>query len=226
MCVATGGDDDGDDGHGNAGVGLVFTCYISDTPLPEPHRVEMIRYLFNHQNSDGGWGLHIESRSTIFGSVMNYCALRILGVPADHPDATRAREFIQANGTVPVFVAGASGVGVGGGEEEEVCGGGRWNEECQRRWVCICVHGVALGGATGIPSWGKFWMCAMNIFKYEGMNPVPPELWWLPKWVPIHPSKMWCHCRVVRVLVLLYCCYYFRRSYCYCCCCCERLVGA
>ena len=50
-----------------------------------------------------------------------------------------------------------------------------------------------MGGATGIPAWGKFWLAVLNVYEYAGMSPVPPELWLLPEWVPIHPSKMWIH---------------------------------
>lgn len=47
--------------------------------------------MLNHQNEDGGFGLHIEGHSTSFGSCLNYIALRILGVPADNDDMIRAR---------------------------------------------------------------------------------------------------------------------------------------
>ena len=40
-----------------APVGLVIVCHVTDTPLGEPQRVEMIRYLRNVQKEDGGWGL-------------------------------------------------------------------------------------------------------------------------------------------------------------------------
>jgi cycloartenol synthase len=30
----------------------------------------MVRYLHNHQNSDGGFGLHIEGGSTMFGTAL------------------------------------------------------------------------------------------------------------------------------------------------------------
>jgi hypothetical protein len=43
--------------------GLIITMYVTgaDEELITPqHRVEMIRYLWNHQSPDGGWGLHIE----------------------------------------------------------------------------------------------------------------------------------------------------------------------
>ena len=39
----------------------------------------------------------------MFGTVMNYVALRLLGVPSSDPRAVRGREFIQKNG-------GATGV--------------------------------------------------------------------------------------------------------------------
>jgi len=33
------------------------------------------------------------------------------------------------------------------------------------------------GGATGIPSWGKFWLSLLNVYDWEGNNPIPAELW-------------------------------------------------
>lgn len=79
--------------------GLVITCYVTQTFLPTPHRVEMKRYLFNHQNKDGGWGLHIEKlESTIFGSALNYVALRLLGAEKNDPRMVRARNFLLSHG--------------------------------------------------------------------------------------------------------------------------------
>ncbi|KJE90129.1 lss protein [Capsaspora owczarzaki ATCC 30864] len=60
-------------------------------------------------------------------------------------------------------------------------------------------------GVLGIPSWGKFWLALLNVYDYDGMNAVPPELWLLPEWAPLHPKYMWCHCRQV----------YLPMSYCY-----------
>lgn len=36
--------------------------------LSKAHQQEMVRYLYNHQNPDGGFGLHIEGESTMFGT--------------------------------------------------------------------------------------------------------------------------------------------------------------
>lgn len=37
----------------------------------------------------------------------------------------------------------------------------------------LCI----VGGATGAPAWGKFYLAALGVYEWEGMNPVPPELW-------------------------------------------------
>lgn len=59
------------------------------------------------------------------------------------------------------------------------------------------------GGATYTPSWGKFWLAVLGVYSWDGLNPIPPELWLLPysKWTGVgyvHPGRMWCHCRMVR----------------------------
>jgi lanosterol synthase len=130
--------------------GLIVTCYISGTVLPEPHRREIIVYLSNIQARDGGWGLHIECPSNIFGTAMTYVAMRLLGLPREDERLQRARQFLLAN-----------------------------------------------GGARGIPTWGKFWLAALGCYEWSGLNAVPPELWLMPDWFPLHPGRWWCHCRVV-----------------------------
>jgi cycloartenol synthase len=54
-----------------------------DHVLSEPHKIEMRRYLRNHQNEDGGFGLHIEGQSTMFGTVLSYAAMRLLGMSSN-----------------------------------------------------------------------------------------------------------------------------------------------
>ncbi|KAG5014602.1 hypothetical protein JHK85_020738 [Glycine max] len=104
-------------------------------------------------NEDGGWGLHIESHSTMFGSALSYIALRILGEgPEDGEDRAMARG---------------------------------------RKWI------LDHGGLEAIPSWGKFWVTVLGVYEWSGCNPLPPEIWLLPKYAPIHPGKMLCYCRLV-----------------------------
>lgn len=46
-------------------------------------------------------------------------------------------------------------------------------------------------------------MAVLGVYAWEGMNPMPPEMWLLPysSWTGIgwlHPGRFWCHCRMVR----------------------------
>jgi len=49
----------------------------------------------------------------------------------------------------------------------------------------------------GIPSWGKFWLALLNLYEWDGVNTVLPELWALPKFFLLHPSNWYCHTRLI-----------------------------
>ncbi|CAN0864502.1 Beta-amyrin synthase [Linum grandiflorum] len=148
---------------------LVICLYITGnlaSVLSGEHRKEILRYIYNHQNEDGGWGLHIEGRSTMFCTALSYVCMRILG---EGPD------------------------------------GGRDNA-CERARNWIIDH----GGVTWIPSWGKIWLSNVFVRAYDlsnhithrinemyRTNPMPPEFWLLPSFLPMNPGKMWCNCRLV-----------------------------
>jgi squalene/oxidosqualene cyclase-like protein len=70
--------------------------------------------------------------------------------------------------------------------------------EKARKWI----H--TNGGANYIPSWGKFYLCVLGVYEWEGYNSILPEIWKFPKWLPVHPSKYWCHARMVH-LPMAYC---------------------
>ena len=78
--------------------GLIIASYVTETPLPIPHQVLIRKYMLNHQNGDGGWGLHIEGPSTMFGTVLQYVSLRILGMAAEAGEMQRSREWIKRHG--------------------------------------------------------------------------------------------------------------------------------
>ncbi len=118
---------------------------------PEPEvRDGFIQHLRVHQNKDGGWGLDIESPSLVFTSVLNYVAMRLMGVAEDDPALKRARAWF-----------------------------------------------LPYGGGLASASWGKFFLAMLGLYEYDGLQPLPPELWILPKSLPIHASRMWCHARMV-----------------------------
>ncbi|KAK7244072.1 hypothetical protein RIF29_38890 [Crotalaria pallida] len=136
--------------------GLVIGLFVTgalNTVLSPEHQSEMRRYLFNHQNLDGGWGLHIEGSSTMFCTALGYVTLRLLG--------------------------------------EDIDGGDNGAMQRAREWI------LDRDGVTSIPSWGKLWLSVLGVYEWKGVNPIPPEIWLLPYFAPIHPGRMWCHTRLV-----------------------------
>lgn len=112
--------------------GLVITWYVTNTPIPSEFRIEIANYLFARQNKeDYGWGLHIEGKSSVFGTAMNYTVLRLVGVEADDSRMINARNRLHE-----------------------------------------------MGGAVNGPHWTKFWLSVLGVYEWEGVNPVPPELWY------------------------------------------------
>ncbi len=52
-------------------------------------------------------------------------------------------------------------------------------------------------GVLGIPTWGKFWLALLNLYDWRGVNAILPEVWALPRWMPLHPSNWYCHTRLI-----------------------------
>ncbi|XP_065878399.1 beta-amyrin synthase-like [Euphorbia lathyris] len=85
---------------------LIICLYITkmlDTVLSDEHRKEMLRYIYNHQNEDGGWGFHVESHSTMLCTTLNYISLRLLGqqLPEDQEKdngVAKGRKWILDHG--------------------------------------------------------------------------------------------------------------------------------
>lgn len=131
--------------------GVVITWHVTQTPVPPPVSIEIKRYLFSRQNpDDGGWGLHIEGESSVFGTAMTYVVLRLLGASEEDERMIKARGMLHQ-----------------------------------------------LGGASHGPHWAKFWLSVLGVMEWEAVNPIPPELWLLPDWVPIAPWRWWIHMRQV-----------------------------
>lgn len=132
--------------------GIVIASHIVGVDFPQPMKDEMIRYLFNFANDQGGWGLWINSPSTVFGTTINYVMLRILGVSPSHPVMVSARAALHR-----------------------------------------------MGGATQLPTWGKFWMCVLGVYEWDGMIPLIPEPLLAPQCLPLNPGQWWVHTRNVFV---------------------------
>lgn len=131
--------------------GVIMAWYVTKTPISSAYATEIKNYLKARAHpEDGGWGLHIEGESTVFGTTLNYTALRLIGVDPEDPMMVKARGTLHK-----------------------------------------------LGGAVNAPHWAKFWLAILGVVEWDIVNPVPPELWLLPDWVPIAPWRWWIHIRMV-----------------------------
>lgn len=65
-----------------------------------------------------------------------------------------------------------------------------------RRWL----HAQP-GGVLAIPTWGKLWLALIDLYDYQGVNPCPPELFLLPRWLPFHPRRYYCHTRYIYLAI-------------------------
>jgi squalene/oxidosqualene cyclase-like protein len=53
------------------------------------------------------------------------------------------------------------------------------------------------GGAYEVPTWGRAWLAILGLYPWDGMQPIVPELWLLPEAAPLHPSRLYCHMRLI-----------------------------
>ncbi|TVU08995.1 hypothetical protein EJB05_42429, partial [Eragrostis curvula] len=97
-------------------------------------------------NEDGGWGLNILGDSAMFGSCLNYVALRLLG------EVQKEKNDGLAKG---------------------------------RYWI------LSHGTATAAPQWAKILLSVMGVYDWSGNNPIIPELWLIPYYLPIHPAFLY-----------------------------------
>ncbi|PSS29011.1 Dammarenediol II synthase [Actinidia chinensis var. chinensis] len=130
---------------------VIIILHISgtmNTILTAEHKKEIIRFIYLHQNNDGGWGFYIEGHSTMISSAPCYVALRLLGERCDDGENGPMRKA--------------------------------------RKWI------LDNGDATMTPSWGKICLSVLGVYEWSGCNPLPPEFWLFPSYLPYHPAKMWC----------------------------------
>ncbi|KAK5989971.1 Terpene cyclase/mutase atnI [Cladobotryum mycophilum] len=59
----------------------------------------------------------------------------------------------------------------------------------------------AHGGALNASLWTKFWLSVLGVMEWDVVNPLLPELWLLPEWLPFHPSRFYCEIRAVLLAV-------------------------
>lgn len=53
------------------------------------------------------------------------------------------------------------------------------------------------GGALAAPQWVKVFLTVLGVHDWKGLYPFLPELWLLPRRLPVHPGRMWAFTRQV-----------------------------
>jgi squalene/oxidosqualene cyclase-like protein len=61
-----------------------------------------------------------------------------------------------------------------------------------RRWLRAQPDSVAV-----VASWGRMWLAMLGLYEYEGISPLCPETVLLPRWVPVHPDRLYVHTRLI-----------------------------
>ena len=95
--------------------GLVIAMHVTGQAFRPEQVIELRRYLLVKRREEGGWGLYVFSMTvlymkaeqlarhtaappTVYGTVMNYVALRLLGMEPDEGPMTEIRALIHRMG--------------------------------------------------------------------------------------------------------------------------------
>lgn len=138
--------------------GLIISWYVMGQPhhlINKEQRRLMLHYLTVHQQIDGGWGTHIESPSTMFGTVLCYVSLRLLGSVPEEEHMKNARSFIQKEG------------------------GAIMTSSWAKFWLCVCgllpweAHNVIPPEMWLLPNWfpfhpGRLWCHCRMVYLPMG----------------------------------------------------------
>lgn len=72
--------------------------YITETPIPSEWKTELIAWIADKANEDGGWGLHLLGETAVFSTALYYVTFRVLGLDVSDPLVVRTRTRLLALG--------------------------------------------------------------------------------------------------------------------------------
>ena len=196
-----------------------MTCVVSSEPAPEPEpdfpeiglgrglgktgEVRALQHLVSLQHADGCWEGEVVWNTMLLSQYV--IVHRIVGSPPPS-DAERARmiRYYEVTRTPEggwgmhpdsgpyVFFTALAYVALrllGVAPEDPLAARAR-------AWL----HAQP-GGVLAVPSWGKVWLAIAGLYGWEGVSPVPPELFLLPEALPFHPSRYYCHTRYIYLAI-------------------------
>src|SRR5690606_7691808 len=171
------------------------------SPNHSPQVDRAIRRALDHlastQESDGSWDSDYSGLNFLLPMLVSLHWISGTSIPGPRRDAM-ARELLAAqnpDGGLGLHVEGDScqfSTSLGY-VALRLLGESPDRGELQRMRAWIHEHGTPLRSAP----WGKWVLCPLGLYDYRGLLPVPPAAWLLPRWLPFHPGRLWCHNRMV-----------------------------
>jgi lanosterol synthase len=70
-------------------------------------------------------------------------------------------------------------------------------------WLAPCRKLFAEHDVLTIPTWGRVWLALLDVYAWEGVHPMPVWVWALPRALPVHPGRLYCHTRMIYLGVSL-----------------------
>lgn len=148
-------------------------------------------FLKNLQMEDGSWGSNCDGPMFITSGIV--FAMYVVGIPIETPLKLEMCRYLintrNEDGGWGVYLDGPSTVF-----------GTAINYVMLRilglqpdHYACKTSRNLLLrmGGAVGIPTWGRFWLCVMNLYEWDGIAPLPAELLLTPRHFPLNPANWW-----------------------------------
>jgi lanosterol synthase/protostadienol synthase len=148
-------------------------------------------FLRQLQMEDGSWGSNCDGPMFITGGIVFACY--IIGIPIPQPLRQEMCRYLvntrNNDGGWGVYLSGPSTVFgtainyvmlrlLGLGPAHPVCKKGR-------------DLLTSMGGVLGIPTWGRFWLCVLNLYDWDGIVPLPAEILLTPEGFPLNPANWW-----------------------------------
>ncbi len=156
-----------------------------------------LEHLWRTQHADGSW--HGDYGGPQFLLPLYVATCHIAGLPIDAAAQHEMRRYLLAHqnedGGFGLHVEAHSAVFP---TALNYVAARLLGEEADAGWLARARAWLeAHGGPTQSAAWGKYFLAVLNLYDYRGLTPVLPELWLLPTRLPFHPSRLWCHCRMV-----------------------------
>ncbi|KAI0533933.1 squalene-hopene-cyclase [Xylaria digitata] len=140
---------------------------------------------------DGSWGSNCDGPMFITSGIVFACY--IVGIPLPRPVRQEMCRYLvntcNPDGGWGIYLSGPSTV-FGTSINYvmlRLLGLGPAHPSCKKARDLL----TSMGGPVGIPTWGRFWLCVMNLYNWDGIVPLPSEILLTPASFQLNPANWW-----------------------------------